>query len=120
MTQITLDLPEEMMIRLHGLEEKLTEIMELGIREFNASNQMGFKGFAEVLEFLVSLPSPEEIIALHPTPDLQNKIDSLLEKNRHGNLTQDEKKLWQQYQYLEHLVRLAKAKAYIKLQEKPM
>ncbi len=120
MTQVILDLPEEMMIRLHGLEEKLTQIIELGIRELNASSQIGFKGFGEVLEFLASLPSPEEIIALSPNPDLQGRIDFLLEKSRHGNLTKDEENLWQQYQYLEHLVRLAKAKAYLKLQEKQM
>ncbi len=118
MAEITLNLPHELVLRLDGLEEQLPEIFELGIRELNASNQTGFKGFAEVLEFLASLPNPEEIIALRPHPSLQSQIDDLLEKNRHGTLTVDEKKLWQQYQYLEHLVRLAKAKAYLKLPQK--
>lgn len=118
MAEITLNLPDELVVRLSGLEKKIPEIFELGIRELNASNHQGFKGFAEVLEFLASLPNPEEIIALRPHPSLQNQIDNLLEKNRHGTLTDYEKQLWQQYQYLEHLVRLAKGKAYVKLQQK--
>ena len=73
-----------------------------------------------MLEFLASLPSPEEIIALRPNQILQNQIETLLEKNRSGSLTTSEEKLWQQYQYLEHLVRMAKAKAYLKLKQKQL
>jgi hypothetical protein len=54
--------------------------LELGLREFNASAQVGFQGVAEVLEFLASLPTPEEILALHPSKELQNQIQALLEK----------------------------------------
>ncbi len=118
MTEITLNLPDNLVFQLEKLEEQLPYILELGIREFNASSQVGFKGAGEVLEFLASLPSPEEIITLRPNQTLQNQIDTLLEKNRSGSLTPSEEQLWQQYQYLEHLVRMAKAKAYLKLQEK--
>jgi hypothetical protein len=118
MTEITLNLPDDLVVRLRGLEERLTEILELGMREFYASSQIGFQGASEVLEFLASLPSEEEIIALRPSETFQNKIDFLLEKSRSGSLTQEEEKLWQQYQYLEHLVRIAKAKAYLKLHQK--
>ncbi len=50
-----------------------------------------------------------------PTESLQIRIDTLLEKNRTEGLTTDEHEEWEQYQYLEHLVRMAKAKAYQKL-----
>ncbi len=118
MTEITLNLPEELVLRVQALEEQLPEILELGMREFQASSQIGFKGAGEVLEFLASLPSPEEIITLRPNQTLQNQIDNLLEKNHSGSLTPSEEQLWQQYQYLEHLVRMAKAKAYLKLKQK--
>jgi len=35
----------------------------------------------------------------------------LLEKNREEGLTAEENAEWEQYMYLEHLVRMAKAKA---------
>lgn len=117
MTQIVLNLPEELSLRLRLLEAKLPQILELGLRELNASSQPGFNGAADILEFLASLPSPEEIIALRPSEALQARIDTLLEKNRSGQLTLEEEELWEQYQYLEHLIRLAKAKAYLKLKQ---
>jgi hypothetical protein len=117
MTQIVLNLPEELSLRLRLLEAKLPQILELGLRELNASSQPGFKGAADILEFLASLPSPEEIITLRPSETLQDRIDTLLEKNRSGQLTPEEEQLWEQYQYLEHLIRLAKAKAYLKLKQ---
>jgi hypothetical protein len=58
----------------------------------------------------------EEILALRPSPALQAWIDALLEKNRSEGLTPTEKQEWEKYEYWEHLVRMAKAKAYSKLQ----
>ncbi len=115
MSEITLNLPDELVMRLENLTEQLPQILELGLREFNASSQVGFKGTAEVLEFLASLPEPSEIIALRPHEDFQNQIEVLLDKNSSQNLSPAEEKLWEQYQYLEHLIRMAKAKAYLKL-----
>ena len=117
MPQITLNLPDELILRLHYFEQELPQILELGLRELNASSTEGLKGFANLLEFLVSLPSPEDIIALRPSETLQNQINILLEKNRTAELTNEEKKQWEKYQYLEHLVRIAKAKAYLKLKQ---
>ena len=113
--RVTLDIPEELATRLNLLEDQLPQILELGLRELNAISQTGFTGMAEVLEFLAQLPTPEEIIALRPSEALQAQITSLLEKNRTQGLTPVEQQAWEQYQYLEHLVRIAKAKAYLKL-----
>ena len=87
----------------------------MGLRELNASSQIGFAGVAEVLEFLATLPTPEEIIALRPSEALQAQISNLQEKNRSQGLTLAEEQIWEQYQYLEHLIRMAKAKAYLRL-----
>lgn len=113
--QITFNLPDELVSRLSPLKDLLPQILELGLRELNASSQTGFAGTAEVLEFLATLPTPQEIIALRPSEALQAQISNLLEKNRTQGLTSAEEQIWEQYQYLEHLIRIAKAKAYLKL-----
>lgn len=113
--QVTVDIPEDLALRLSALEDKLPQILALGLRELTAISQTGFSGAAEVLEFLAQLPTPEEIIALRPSEALQTQISDLLEKNRTQKLTPVEEQFWEQYQYLEHLVRIAKAKAYLKL-----
>jgi len=45
------------------------------------------------------------------------QLSALLEKNRTAGLTATEEQLWQGYQYLEHVVRMAKARAFLKLKE---
>jgi hypothetical protein len=113
--QVTLDLPDDVVAQLHTLEDKLPQILELGLRELNTINQIEFSGVAEVLEFLASLPTPEAIIALRPSEALQAQLSTLLEKNRTVGLTPTEEQLWQGYEYLEHIVRMAKARAFAKL-----
>ena len=113
--QITVNLPDELALRLQNYQQELPEILELGLREFNARDRVGFEGMAEMLEFLAQLPQPEEILALHPSQQLQAQIDRLLEKNRTTGLTTMEEQQWEQYQYLEHLVRVAKAEALLLL-----
>lgn len=54
----------------------------------------------------------EEVLALRPSETLQARISALLEKNRLEGLTLAEEREWEQYQHLEHWVRMAKAKAY--------
>lgn len=115
--EVTFDLPDEVVTQLQPFEDQLPQILALGLREFNTITQEGFSGMAEVLEFLANLPNPEEIIALRPSEALQTELSILLEKNRTEGLTTAEEKLWQHYQYLEHIVRMAKARAFLKLKE---
>ncbi|MFH0813466.1 MAG: hypothetical protein V2A69_11615 [Pseudomonadota bacterium] len=112
---IQFNIPKELAMRIQLLERQLPQILELGLKGFNASAQPAFDGAAEVFDFLASLPSPEEIIKLRPSEALQNRVSILLEKNRTGRLTPEEEKEWENYQYIEHLVRMAKARAHLKL-----
>ncbi|MBI3698442.1 MAG: hypothetical protein HY238_26830 [Acidobacteria bacterium] len=119
MSAITLKVPDELAQRLRNQQKRLPEILELGLRELNAETQTGFGGAAEVLELLASLPSPEEILNLRPSEGLQRRVQELLGKSRAGKLTAQEEEEWERYQYLEHLVRMAKAKACLKLGIRP-
>ncbi len=115
--QVIFDLPDDVATRLQPFEDKLSQIVELGLREFNTVAEEGFSGMAEVLEFLASLPTPEGIIALRPSASLQAQISTLLEKNRTVGLNSTEEQQWQGYEYLEHIVRMAKARAILKLKD---
>ena len=80
--QIRVDIPDELALRLSPLQDQLPEILELGLREWNALGQSGFSGLADVLEFLANLPSSEEILALKPSEALQQQVEHLLKKIR--------------------------------------
>jgi hypothetical protein len=113
--EITVTVPDELARRLQPVEGALPEIVELGMREWAARHGAGFAGLAEVLEALAALPSPEEVLALRPSAALQARVDALLEKGRGGSLSPADQREWEQYRYVEHLVRLAKARAALKL-----
>ena len=106
-----LNLPDELARRLQGQEDRLPEILELGLRDHSADSQAGFAGATSVFEVLASLPSPQEVMALRPSAQLSARVAELLEKNRDEGLSPSEQREWERYEYLEHLVRMAKAKA---------
>jgi hypothetical protein len=110
--EITLTLPEELASQLHG--EDVPRLLELGLRELNAKTALEFSNTAQVLETLASLPAPEQILALRPSAEFQERIRVLLEKNRTGGLSEQEQQEWASYEFTEHLVRLAKAHALVK------
>jgi hypothetical protein len=112
--QILVDVPDELGLRLAPMHEQLPQILELGLRGLNANVQQGFSGLADILEFLAGLPSPQEILALKPSADLQAEVQRLIEKTKGQGLSEEEERRWQQYEYIEHLMRMAKAKALLK------
>lgn len=108
--ELTLHVSEELASRLRPVQDRLPQILELGLRELNATPPQ-FEGLGDVLETLARLPPPQEVLALRPSPALQERISTLLDKLHNGGLSADEQRDWQTYQYIEHLVRIAKAKA---------
>lgn len=113
--EITFDIPDELASRLRSVEDQLPQILELGLRALSATAQPGFEGVAAVVEVLAGLPSPEEVLALRPSATLQARIGTLLEKSRAEGLIPAEEHEWAQYEFLEHVVRMAKARAVAKL-----
>ena len=87
MSAIILNLPDELTRRLHGQEDRLPEILELGLRDLSADSQVGFVGATCVFEVLASLPSPREVMALRPSAQLSTRVAELLEKNRAEGLS---------------------------------
>jgi hypothetical protein len=112
--ELTLTIPDELASRLRPVQDRLAQIIELGLRDLDAQPP-AFAGLADVLETLARLPSPEEVLALRPAPALQARVEELLHKNRTTGLSDDERSEWERYQYAEHLVRVAKAKAALKV-----
>ena len=115
MASIALSLPDDLASHLRVQQEQLPRILELGLRELNAGGQSGFEGAADVLELLAALPTPEEILKLRPSPRLSDRIAELIEKSRACEMTPRDEEDWERYEYLEHLVRMAKAAAQLKL-----
>jgi hypothetical protein len=115
MASITVSVPDELASQVRAQEQQLPKILELGLRELNAAGQSGFDGAADVLELLAELPAPEEILSLRPSARLAARVSELIEKSRDGQMTEVDQEDWERYEYLEHLVRMAKAAAQVKI-----
>ena len=97
----------------------MLRILELGLREPNITEHTELVGVAQILEILAGLPSPEEVLALRPSRRCSSKLMSYWRRARRlaclrmrsgcGSSTN------MQYEYIEHFVRMAKAKAVLKL-----
>jgi hypothetical protein len=112
---VSVMLPDDLASQLRLYENDLQEILRLGIREWQARKEGEFSGLSSVLETLATLPAPDEVLALRPSEAVQARIDELLEKNRTSGLSTEERQEWERFQYVEHLVRMAKAQALLKL-----
>jgi len=69
----------------------------------------------EVLDFLLSAPTPEAVIALRPSPTAQERLRYLLDGNRNAGLNDAERAELEATLQLEHFVRRLKIRAREKL-----
>lgn len=72
-----------------------------------------------IIELLISQPTPEQVLAMRPSPEYQARVSELLARSKAGALTRPEETELDRYLTFEHLVRLAKAKAYAHLATHP-
>jgi hypothetical protein len=66
----------------------------------------------EVLDFLLSRPTPEQIVDFKSSPVTQARLEELLEKNREGHLNEEETFELDMYQQVNHFFILLKARAH--------
>jgi hypothetical protein len=71
--------------------------------------------YTELADFLVTLPTLEQLAAYKVSPGIQQYIDELLERNREEGLSVQERLELEKILALAQMMDLAKAKAQLKL-----
>ena len=61
-----------------------------------------------ILTFIASQPTPEQISEFRPTPEMQSRLHTLLNRSQSGELTPSEKQELDEYERIEHLILLLK------------
>jgi hypothetical protein len=69
------------------------------------------KVYDEVIEFIAS-SSPQNVIAFRPSEDSKARVADLILREKMEGLSEDEKSELDHYLQIEHLMRLAKARAH--------
>lgn len=65
----------------------------------------------DVLDFLMTSPSPQQIIDFHASEQAQERMRYLLEANRQGTLTPEERAELDEASQMNHFVIMLKARA---------
>lgn len=109
--QITIDVPDELGRDLQRYQDRLADVVLLGIRELDAERSGHFQDEREIIAVLASQAPAELILALRPSPALQQRAGELLDQGKHRSLSLGEERELERLLTLEHLVRLAKVQA---------
>ncbi len=110
--QIILEVSDRLGEQLQEFGDRLPEVLDRALRELTATETISYQDDRQIIELLASQPSPEAILAIHPTAALQARMSELLDRHKSGNLSRLEEVELDRYLLLEHWVRLAKAHAY--------
>ena len=67
--------------------------------------------YLEIVDFIAAGTTPQAVISFRPSAEAQNRITALLQREERGELSQDERAELDHFEELEHILRMAKAKA---------
>jgi hypothetical protein len=75
--------------------------------EMSAANP----AYHEIIDFIAAGTTPEEVARFQPSPEAQQRVAALIEGERAGRLSPEEKAELDHFMELEHILRMAKARA---------
>ncbi|MDY0096233.1 MAG: hypothetical protein RBT80_26365 [Candidatus Vecturithrix sp.] len=117
MTTITVEVPDELAGQLRPLRHQLPRLLSFIVQAFPFEpvsvpfDSTTSHPAKEMLDFLISRPTPEQILAFKSSPAAQTRLETLLDKNREETLNEDEMLELEMYQELKHFFILLKAHA---------
>lgn len=105
MPLITVEVPEELSEQLKQIGDRLPELLALSLQQPALPAHI----YRYILDFLASNPTPQQIAAFGPTSEMQDRLRTLLTRERSGELTTTERVEFDEYERIEHLVIMIKA-----------
>ncbi|MEB3338404.1 MAG: hypothetical protein VKJ46_13135 [Leptolyngbyaceae bacterium] len=70
------------------------------------------RAYEEIIDFIAAGTTPSSLIAFQPSEGVKERVANLIEREKYEGVSLEEKQELDQYMILEHLIRLAKARAY--------
>lgn len=105
MTTMTIQIPDELSEQLRHRKDQVPELLAIGLQQAPLPAQV----YRHVLNFIASNPTPEQIAAFEPTPEMRERLRGLLARERTNEITPLEKAELDEYERIEHIVVMLKA-----------
>src|SRR6266404_3632329 len=115
MTTITLEVSDELTARLElardHLPDLLSEALMLSVQDnrTKAVPSMHYQVFEEMIDFLATGPTTEQIIEHKLSDHTQDRLRELLDKNREDGLTESENAEFDAFEFVDYFISLLKA-----------
>ena len=114
MVQLTMQVPDDLAKRIQPIRSWLPTILELSL--------LGFKTLAtetatETIQFILTNPSPQEVLNYHASDRAQQRLQRLLALNEAGLLGETEQLELDELQRIEHTLIMLKARLARQLQQ---
>ncbi len=116
MTTISFDIPDELAVQLMPIQQQLPRALSLAINLLgeSATENSQLEGapiLDEIITFLLSQPSHADMIRYKVSPQVQSRLEELLDKNRETALSASEQAELNSYRQANHLLILLKSRA---------
>jgi hypothetical protein len=117
MTTITLEVPDALAARISAMSDRLPELLSGMLDPIPEETSQALRAAAthhvyrEMLDFLASSPTPQQIVDFKLPKDDQERLEELLEKNREERLSDVELAELDVYELVHHSVIRLKAQA---------
>ena len=105
MTTITLEVPDELAEALSRAGERLPELLALSLQQPALPAYI----YRYILDFLISQPTVEQLAAFGPTPEMTERLQTLLARQAAGDITPAEAAELDEYERIEHLIVMLRA-----------
>jgi len=67
--------------------------------------------YLEIIDFIASGTTPQAVVDYRPSPEAQNRVADLIQREKEGDLSAEERSELDHFMDLEHILRVAKARA---------
>lgn len=74
-------------------------------------SQAATPSYLEIIDFIASGTTPQAVADYRPSREAQERVAELVEREKEGNLSAEEKSEMDHFMDLEHILRMAKARA---------
>ena len=117
MTTITVEVPDHLATKIDSIRDRLPDLLSEALM-LSASNNgsttaslLRYPVLEEMIDFLVSGATLEQIIAFKVSAGAQERLAELLDKNREEGLSEVENAELDAYEHVDYVMSLLKARA---------
>jgi hypothetical protein len=105
MTTITIEVPDELSELIAQAGDRFPELLAQSLRQPALPAHI----YRYILDFLASNPSAKEIASFGPNPEMAERLQTLIAREKAGDITPAENAELDEYERLEHLMVMIKS-----------